>query len=76
MKNRDDEDRYGILNEKSECRIDGPPVSDGPLFVAAKKKEKKNHSQAKFIIVLRTQMEYLRLYFLILNKFFMIIVNK
>jgi len=37
MKNRDDEDRHGILNEKSERRVDGPPVSDRPLFVAAKK---------------------------------------
>ena len=38
VKNGGDEDRPSILNEKGERRIDGPPVGDRPLFVAAGKR--------------------------------------
>jgi len=33
VSNRDDEDRHGILNQKSERRVNRLSVSDGPLFV-------------------------------------------
>ena len=37
MTNGDDEKRQGILNQKSERRVNCLSVSDGPLFVTVKK---------------------------------------
>ncbi len=33
MKNGDDQDRHGVLNQKSERRVNCLPLSDRPLFV-------------------------------------------
>ena len=52
MKNVDDEDGSNILNQKSERRVDGSPVGDRPLFIAAKKKKNPYHSQPQFIVTI------------------------